>query len=82
MKEFMKALMILGTLWMLAACSAESKDESFSYQFSYNGCDTGKQTFNSLNAYCDGLRDEARNKSCAYSLRYDTFTAKCPGRIW
>lgn len=82
MKTLVKALMILGSLWMLAACSAESKDESFSYQFNHNGCDTGKQSFSSKDAYCDGLRDEARNKSCAYTLRYDTFTANCPGKTW
>lgn len=54
--------------------------ESYSYQFSENGCDTSKQSFSSMAAYCNGLADSSLNHGCALELRRQAFAEKqCPG---
>ncbi len=50
-----------------------TSSEEYSYSFTYNGCPTGKQTFPSQQAMCDGLRDENLNQSCARQLRKQYF---------
>ena len=57
--------------------SKEEKSSSYAYEFSLNGCETGKQTFDSKKAYCDGLLDEGRNKGCAKSIRHDAYKSGC-----
>ena len=69
-------------LCLVTACggessSVENKSESFAYSYSVNGCETGKQSFNSLNDYCKGLADDALNNFCASNLRCQTFTNRC-----
>jgi hypothetical protein len=57
-----------------------AQSEEYTYQLSENGCDTGKHTFRSKSAYCDGLRNSDLNRGCASYLRRMTFTnAGCPG---
>jgi hypothetical protein len=67
----------------VAACNSESESTSFerSYQYSYNGCDTGKHQFTSLSSFCAGLKDYRRNNNgCAYSIRKYAFEeAGCSG---
>jgi len=65
------AVVIL-TAASLVACSkkVEKKNESYSYDFTQNGCATGKHSFSSVSALCAGLADDARNHGCAFSLRY------------
>jgi hypothetical protein len=62
--------------------SDSSKTESFSYELTLNGCETGRQTFTSRDAMCSALRDDARNRNCARSLREDFFKRNCPGQTW
>lgn len=45
------------------------RSSSYSYELSYNGCSTGKQTFSTRTAMCEGLRNDALNNGCAYSMR-------------
>lgn len=62
--------------------SDESRRESqlYVYSFEYNGCKTGEHQFNSIEALCAGLQDEALNKGCAQGMREDEFNFKsCPG---
>jgi len=47
------------------------------YQYSYNGCDTGEQKFCSIQAYCSGLKNESLNKGCAKQQRLEAFNAVC-----
>ena len=61
----------------LAGCSAESKSESFTYDYTENSCPTGKQTFSDKASYCNALLDETLNKGCAYSMRKATYEANC-----
>lgn len=69
-------------LAVAAGCNIQNNSEEFSYEFDVNGCSTGKHTFNSRDAYCKALADEALNNGCAYSLRKQTFEANCPGYTW
>jgi hypothetical protein len=75
---------------MLAGCEVGvgvgSEDGNSSterkYNFTYNGCSTGDQVFDSTQAYCDGLRDQARNKGCAVQTRKEAFERDCAGQSW
>src|SRR5687768_17578087 len=90
-KKNVLILVILSTVLSLTAtgCGGDDYDDvngnsssstSYSYQFSENGCDTGKHTFDSLQAECDGLQSDSLNKGCALRLRQDYFsTLKCTG---
>lgn len=64
---------------LMSGC--EAKSESLSYQYSVNGCDTGKHDFSSNDEYCAGLKDyKGNNYGCAYSLRKDAYErASCAG---
>lgn len=67
---------------VLTACGS-SKDEQLSYDLTYNGCGTGKQTFDAKDKMCAGLKDDARNNgySCARALRVDYYHQNC-GTDW
>ncbi len=58
------------------------------YQFTYNGCDTGKKEFSAEDktevrkALCDGLQNDKLNNGCAYSLRYNHFQSQCSDMVW
>lgn len=86
------ALLSLGVLAMVAACgksdsasdgsggSSSSRTLSYTYSFNDNGCKTDKHSFASIEAYCNGLRDEALNNGCARTMRKNSFQqAGCPG---
>jgi hypothetical protein len=90
----MKYLLIFPCLLFLSACniSAEAggakasadigQASTFSYDYTENGCPTGKKDFSSMDALCEGLRDEAKNNNCARNLRYERFKQDCPGKTW
>jgi hypothetical protein len=59
--------------------SANGSSESFTYQLSENGCDTGKHSFGSLDDYCTGLENNSLNNNCAYNSRQSLFSQKCNG---
>jgi hypothetical protein len=63
---------------ILAACGSS---ENLSYEIDQYGCKTGKHEFDSLQAYCDGLKSSSLNggKGCAYEGRKQFFEAKCSG---
>lgn len=54
-------------------------DKKFKYEFSVNGCSTGKQAFTSTDRLCLGLQDTALNNNCAQTLRESHFKANCSG---
>lgn len=68
-------------LTALAACGGEGgpgislNSESFSYDYTENGCKTGEQKFDSLEALCAGLKDDQLNHGCAPSIRAEKFKA-------
>lgn len=57
-----------------------SKTESRSYEFTENGCKTGKQQFDSLEGLCKGLQNNELNKGCAHTSRELYFEQQCPGQ--
>jgi hypothetical protein len=66
----------------LSACGSSDdnkKTEDYSYEYSENGRETGKQTFNSLEELCLGLQNEELNSGNARSLRKAAFESKCSG---
>lgn len=79
--KIMASLMTLATCSLIVACGNTKKDdESYSYEFSFNGCKTEKQTFSSKEAMCEGLQDEVLNKGCAVASRKDFFKSQgCEG---
>lgn len=82
-------LMMAVALATLAVVACEKKEssksksqtriENFSYQFEYNGCDTKKHEFSSLNELCSALQDDGLNEGCARNLREDYFKDNCSG---
>lgn len=65
----------------LIACGSSSSTEQFDYiyDFTVNGCATGKQEFSNQIDYCNGLKDEVRNHGCARETRRQTYLNKCGG---
>lgn len=57
----------------------ESKDEKqdYTYHFTVNGCDTGEHHFDSVQAYCSGLKNEALNHYCAAEVRLNAWEQSC-----
>ncbi len=79
MRTFNNWVILAGFVVVVAGC--ESKSESKSYEFELNGCNTGKQTFESTEDYCAGLQDYNRNRGCAYELREQAFKQSCAGEF-
>ena len=52
---------------------------SYHYEFTFNGCDTGKHTFSSLEAMCAGLESASLNGGCALAARQQFFGDECTG---
>ena len=71
--------MRLATLVLLVLSVSACSKEEFSYDFTENGCATGKQTFDSKDAMCAGLRSDSRNNGCAVGSRRDKFERDCGG---
>ena len=70
----MKLLITLVSLsFVLVSCNSESESNDYSYTLEQNGCSTGTQSFNSLEAMCRGLTDSSLNKGCASTLRCRKF---------
>jgi len=67
----MKKILLL-TLATLALASCGKKEE-FKYNLTENGCSTGDKSFESKDAMCTALKDNAANNGCAYSLRKEKF---------
>lgn len=59
-----------------------------SYQFTVNGCDTGKHEFvdttpaRTLAQVCAALQNNSLNNYCAESARRNYFSLKCSGQKW
>jgi hypothetical protein len=64
-------------LVLVLAASACGDSKKFTYDYNVNGCKTGEQTFDSKEAYCAGLKNDALNNGCAASMRQQTFQADC-----
>ena len=80
MKNLTLSLMtVAAVLAFSVGCSedSEKKSESYSYDYTVNGCATGKHSFGSLADYCRGLADDNRNNGCASGLRCQTFNDRC-----
>jgi len=57
-----------------------NSSESYTYQLELNGCNTGKHTFSSKVAMCNGLKSQSLNDYCAVSLRENHFNLNnCSG---
>jgi hypothetical protein len=76
---FLQQCFLLISFFLISGCgSSESKDESYKYRFTENGCDTGEQRFSSKQDYCGALKNDSLNNGCAATTRAKTFeSAKC-----
>ena len=80
----------LSSLVVFAGCSKEEnkKVAEESYHYSVNGCDTGNQQFKAgsdedlKNQLCAALKDDKRNKGCAYEERFKHFQKRCKDQKW
>lgn len=80
--RFASACLFAAALGAVVGGCNNQNSEEFTYEFEENGCNTGKHTFNSRDAYCKALADHDLNNGCAYSLRKQAFEANCPGYTW
>jgi hypothetical protein len=60
-----------------SACGSSAK----TYDFTDNGCDTKEHSFDSIQAYCQGLTSTSLNQGCALGLRQDAFQRDCSGNF-
>jgi len=95
MKLIQKIIFTASILLTLVSCGAEKKlfaqekqevtiapavSETYTYEFNHNKCKTGEQSFSTLEAACDGLKDIELNNGCAEDLREELFVgSQCPG---
>lgn len=80
MLSFKSQLLISSSLLLvLAACESKKEDKKISYQYTINRCDTGAKTFDSQQAYCDSLINDAANNNCAREERLREHAEKCGG---
>ncbi|MCB0421887.1 MAG: hypothetical protein KDD61_12885 [Bdellovibrionales bacterium] len=77
LKVFMGISMFL---WILG-CESKSDDQSYAYDYTYNGCATGRHEFSSLGGYCAGLKNHSLNNGCAEGLRQKAYEQNC-GTDW
>ena len=70
---------LASTLLLITILVACGDDKKFTYEYEVNGCNTGKHSFDSKEAYCKALQEDDRNKGCALSLREDAFKRDCEG---
>jgi hypothetical protein len=74
--------------FILSGCNSSSllnpkvESQSFTYNFTENGCSTGEKVFSTNDAMCSALRDDVSNNYCAQDLRYQKFQSDCPGKNW
>lgn len=77
------AIALAITIFVVSGCgiSIDSKTESstLTYEFESNGCKTGKHSFSSRTAYCEGLKSYSLNNGCAYGLRKAEYERNCTG---
>ena len=81
----MKILLAALPVLFLTACGILSSDEdgpsakseAWEYEYSENGCSTGKVTGSTKAQQCEALKDDARNKFCAKSTRETVFKEIC-----
>lgn len=79
-QSLLTLITLVSALGLLSACqpsSGKKDDQKLSYEFEYNGCNTGTHAFKSLAEYCDGLRDNDLNKGCATNLRAQEYAVRC-----
>lgn len=69
-----RAGFVICALLVLGGCAS-----NFEYEFSENGCSTGKQSYENEQAMCDGLKSTSRNNGCALGSRQDHFKKNCGG---
>lgn len=75
----MKSLAAAVLLVVLGFTACGGKQASYHYRFTLVGsaaCDTGEQTFTSLEAMCVGLESASLNRSCAPSDRQAFFASE------
>jgi hypothetical protein len=79
----MKSLAAGGLLFLLGFAACGDKHTSYEYHFTLTGsaaCETGQQTFSSLEAMCLGLESASRNNSCDLADRQAFFVSEnCSG---
>lgn len=84
-KTWFNFAMILCLTTLLCSCKGlvpNLEKNSFSYNFSENGCSTGDKNFSSNDAMCNALKNDSLNNYCAQSQRYQKFQSSCPGKVW
>ncbi|MES2964495.1 MAG: hypothetical protein V4760_11430, partial [Bdellovibrionota bacterium] len=55
-------ILSVASIALFAACNAKKDDKTYTYEYEYNGCNTGRQEYGSVEDMCAGLKDDARNK--------------------
>lgn len=90
-KTFKKSDKLPSPVTDIPTNTIDNNDEylfSRTYEFSYNGCHTGKHSFNAntlselKNKLCPALQNNTLNNNCAFSIRQEYFIENCYGYTW
>lgn len=81
MRFFKMITICMGSTIALVSCQSNQnedvRDTSLTYQYTINGCDTGKKTFSDLSTYCATLINNEQNNYCAENERLLAYREKC-----
>ncbi|MGE3975618.1 MAG: L,D-transpeptidase [Bdellovibrionales bacterium] len=80
----LRGVLFILIFFMLVACQKSDEQAAaptvpqYTYTFQEVGCETGVHSFSSFETFCQQLKDEKANKSCAQKKREDLFRdSKC-----
>lgn len=77
---FYLCLVVLGfSFWGCDILNKVANEEAFTYEYTENGCNTGKHSFSTLDAYCAALENNSLNNNCAVNSRQSAYYQKCSG---
>lgn len=77
--SFFLGLVILSIFSACDILNKAANEEAFTYEYTENGCNTGKHSFANLDAYCSALQNNSLNNNCAVNSRQSAFNQKCSG---
>ena len=79
LNKFLIASFVAVSALSLSACQKEEnkKSESYTYNYTCNGCKTEEHSFDSKDAYCSALLNESANNSCCRNMREDVYAQQC-----
>ena len=73
----MRVVLVISALGFALSMAGCGSGDKRNYDFTYNNCDTKEHSFDSFQAYCEGLRSNTLNQGCAENLRREAYLREC-----